>query len=245
MADLKILIGCATYNGQKHCLDAFLKGIRAIEGDYDFLFADNSATDEYAKHLKEQSGFIVHRIPRKETALQSVIASRNHILNYAMENGYDYVLNMDQDVIVPRNILTRLLSAEKDIISGLYYGVFRRKGGMKKLPTAYIAISDEEFEEIKQQGLPPGVTSPMDIRRHMTMEEARSNNVLEVIIPSNGCMLISKEVLKRGIRYGTVPGIDESRQGDEIRFCLEAKKQGFRLFVDTSVKCKHAIFVRD
>jgi hypothetical protein len=45
---------------------------------------------------------------------------RNLIAHYAIQNNFDYVLFVDYDMILPKDTLTRLLSYDKDIISGVY-----------------------------------------------------------------------------------------------------------------------------
>ena len=52
-----------------------------------------------------------------------------------------------------------------------------------------------------------------------------------------GCILMHKDVLKNiKFRY------DPEKEGfDDVFFCEDASKEGFEIFCDTNIKCKHLI----
>ena len=50
-----------------------------------------------------------------------IAKSRELLREKALKQGYDYLLCLDQDIIVPPNIIKKLISHNKDIISGLYF----------------------------------------------------------------------------------------------------------------------------
>lgn len=247
----KVLIGVPIFDGMRYCLDEFFRGIGSLTyPNADVLVVDNSFGDEFFDELKKEIGFIVLR---DETSARKpaerLVSSRNLILGYALQNGYDYVFALDADVVCPRDIIERLLECKKDIVSGLYFNYFNSKPGLKVLSVAWKGILPEEFEIIRSQiKLPANVLSHNDLQRHLTQKEIDSDELVDVIYPSAGCMLVSKEVFSKA-RYG-IPRAPEgfTAVGDDIYFLQEAKKFGFGAWCHTALKCDHLLagkFVKD
>lgn len=171
-----------------------------------------------------------------------LISSRNKILEYASENGYNYVFMMDADVAAPKDIIGGLLECGKDIVSGLYFGYFNGGGGtIKLLSVAWMPITEREFEIMKQQvRFPPSVQTHEDLNRHLTQKEIDAGELLEVLYPSAGCMLISRKVFEK-VRYGLLDAPEGKAVGDDIYFFKKAKEAGFKLYCHTKYKCDHLI----
>jgi len=166
----KVLAGCPTYEGSAYCLDPFIKRIKGLSyKNYDILIIDNSEGDKYYNQIKEK-GVQVIKEKRFETPLDTLIHSRNSIIDYALKNSYDYLLMLDQDVIPPLNIIEELMQFDKDIISGIYFNYFTTNQKVKYLPVAWKWITPEEFEKMQKIAqFPPSVKSHKDIRRHLTL----------------------------------------------------------------------------
>lgn len=246
MENPKVLVASPTYEGMKYCEEEFLNSIKELDyPNYDILIVDNSKDGSYFDHLKERfSGIhIIKDLSKEEKNLLRLIGSRNKIIDYAIQNNYDYILMMDSDVISPNNIIKELLNCCKDLVSGLYYNYFISDGETKYLPVAWTELTDEEFEEIKQKvQLPSFIKSPADLRARLTEEEAKSNKVLPVVIPSAGCMLIGRKVFTK-IKYGILDTSEQEniKTSDDIFFILNAKKAGFNAYCNTKIKCEHLI----
>jgi len=242
----KILVAAPTYEGMKYCQDEFFNAIKSLEySNYNILIVDNSEKEDYFNEIKKIDKLIVLRdnTDEKDKILR-LISSRNKILDYAIENDYDYILMMDSDVIPPKNIIQELLLCDKDIVSGLYYNYFVVDGKTKWLPVAWTELSEEEFENIKKMtNLPSFVKSRFDLRARMTSEEANSNQLIKVFIPSAGCLLMNKSVFSK-IRYGLLdvskltPDINTT---DDIYFMTKARESGFSSFCYTKIKCEHLV----
>ncbi len=243
----KILIASPTYKGMKYCQDEFFKAIKNLTyNSYDILIIENSEDNEFFNELKQQKGIILIKDNTAEkNKMLRLISSRNKIINYALENNYDYILMMDSDVIPPKNIIEKLLKCNKDIISGWYLNYFMVSGKSKLLPVVWMPITKKEFEDMKKKvNFPPSVESHLDLKRHLTNEEAESRRLLKVLFPSAGCMLISKKVIEnKTIRYSL---LDTQRFGDihttdDIYFITKAREQGFDSYCCTKLKCDHLL----
>jgi len=239
----KILVATPTCDIMEYCMDDFLKRMKEIEYDnYNILVMDNSRNNDFFEKLKKEQGIILIKdnVDEEKNKLR-LISSRNKILEYALENNYDYILMMDCDVIPPKNIIQELLSDEKDIVSGIYYNYFKINGQQKSRPVAWSHISPEQFEEIKKQiNLPPMIKSHEDLRRHLTQKEVESEKLIKVKIPSAGCMLIKRKVFEK-VRYGLLDVPSNLSTGDDIYFCKKAEENGFEIYCDTKIKCEHLI----
>jgi len=242
----KILVASPTYEGMRYCEKEFVEGIINLEySDYNILIVDNSENDEYSNHLMEicPKLLIIRDQSNEKDKMLRLVHSRNLILNYAVKNNYDYILMIDSDVIPPKNIIQELLLCNKDIVSGLYYNYFTVDGKTKYMPVAWTALTDKEFEDVKQRiQLPDFIKFPEDLRARLTEEEANSGQLIKVIIPSAGCMLISKKVFEK-VRYGILDTVNQGgvKTTDDIYFSLEARKHGFKVYCNTKVKCEHLI----
>ena len=238
----RVLIGVPTFEGMKYCLNEFIEGVRNLTyPNADVLLVYNSRGKDFFEELKKEKDFIVvWDETLAEKPVERLISSRNKILDYAVEKGYDYVFALDADVVCPKNIIEELVKCSKDIVSGLYFNYFNSSGEMKILSVAWRGITEEEFEIIKKQvKFPESVKSHEDLNRHLTQKEIESNSLLEVVHPSAGCMLISKKIFWN-IRYG-LPEATDKQFSDDICFIREAKKQGFKVYCHTNFKCDHLL----
>jgi GT2 family glycosyltransferase len=103
---------------------------------------------------------------------------------------------------------------------------------------AWKCLSEEEWEEVRVQLSSGLVTKREDIRRNLTKEEIDSGELQEVIIPSCGCMLVSRSVFGR-FEYGLLDVPGKLSTGDDIYFCRKVREAGVKLYCDPSVRCEH------
>jgi len=243
----KILVASPTYNGMKYCHNEFFKAIKSLTYPlYDVLIIENSEDNGYFEELKQEKDItVIKDNPSEKDKLLRLISSRNKILDYFLENDYNYLLIMDCDVIPPKNIIEELLKCNKDIVSGWYENYFVSSGKTKFLPVVWTSITEKEFEDMKKQvNFPPSVKSHLDIKAHMTKEQAESGELLEVLFPSAGCMLINKRVIEdRDIRYGLLNTQDfgNIKTTDDIYFITKAREAGFKCYCNTKIKCEHLL----
>ena len=237
----KILVASPIYIGMKYCFKEFIEAVKKIDYEnFDILLIDNSKEDNFFKEISQEEGIKVLKDETQEERNKlRLISSRNKIINYALENDYDYILMLDADVIVPENIIKELLECDKDIVSGLYYNYFKIDGQIKYRPVCWCDITEEEFEDIKKQlNLPNIVKSAVDLRRFLTQDEAESNELIKVKISSAGCMLIKRKVFSE-VKYGLLDVPEKYSTGDDIYFFAKAKEKNFEIFCNTKIKCRH------
>ena len=107
----------------------------------------------------------------------SIDASRNLIVEHALEIGYDYIMWVDSDMILPKNTLTTLMSHDKDIAAGVY---------AYKLIGAENAVTKRFKDKAK------------DIYEDIPLKEiTESKRLIEVDGVGFGCVLTKVDVFRR------------------------------------------------
>lgn len=146
----------------------------------------------------------------------SIDASRNLIVEHALEIGYDYIMWIDSDMILPKNTLTTLMSHDKDVVSGVY---------AYKLIGAENAVTKRFKDKAK------------DIYEDIPLKEiTESKRLIEVDGVGFGCVLtkvdVFRHIKKPWFRY-------TPNMGEDIYFCRKAQKAGYQVYLDTSILCGH------
>lgn len=143
---------------------------------------------------------------------------RNLIAEWA--KSYDYLFSVDSDIVLPKDVLVKMLSADKDIISGLY---IQRKPGQHILEL-YKSFPDRL-----------GVTN-------INIEELRGLGIVEIAGCGFGCCLIKGDVF-RSLSYPHFyykSALDHKDTiSEDIFFCVKARDNGFKVWCDPSIVCEH------
>lgn len=138
---------------------------------------------------------------------------RNLIADWTIK-GFDYLFSVDSDMILPRDCLVKLLSHNKDVVSGLY---IQRMFNQHNLEL-YDRNGRISYEDISGKGL------------------------VEIYGCGFGCVLVKKEVFI-GVGYPQFEyhsAIDHAYTiSEDTDFCAKAVSKGFKIWADTSVKCGH------
>ena len=146
-------------------------------------------------------------------------SQRNEIAVHLLKNpDITHLFFVDSDMVLPKDALVKLFKSEKEIVSGLY---FHRNPPHE--PHLY-KIENNELVAIK---------------------DYEKNKIIEADAVGGGCLLIKREVFEKLVdKVKTVDGVSQffvttPTTGEDIFFCELAKKHGFKIFCDTSVKCGH------
>jgi GT2 family glycosyltransferase len=139
---------------------------------------------------------------------------------------YDYLMWIDSDCLFTPQHFIRLLSHEKDIVSGIYL----MDGG-----TAFASVLDWDEEYFKKNQCFQFLT-PNDVQG--------KDDLIEVSYTGMGFMLIKKGVFE-SMEYPWFRPI-EKRIGDmvdftmeDVGFCLTAKEKGYKVWIDPQVRVGH------
>jgi len=216
----KVLIGCPTSKYQEYCLEEYHKAINNLTyGNYSVLLIDNSEDDYYLNKLKNKN---INALKGEyfKGAKQRIIESRNLLRKYFLDNNYDYLLSLEQDVIPPKNVIEKLLSHNKEIVSAVYFNTSQKH--KRLIPLLAKSTGLDKLSYLPEKFV------------------KTSNNLVEVDYCGLGCVLIHKLVLEKvKFRFNSKkPGFDD------WWFCKDAKENNFKIYADLSIKCKHLIINR-
>ncbi|MBS3112538.1 hypothetical protein J4418_00430 [Candidatus Woesearchaeota archaeon] len=225
----KVLIAIPTYEGMKYCLNDFIIGLKSLIYDnFEVLFVDNSHSDTYFNLIQEQ-GYAVIKSKRFKNPRETIVNSRNLLRQIFLNGDYDYFFSVEQDVILTSEIIPTMLSLQKEIVSGVYY---KTKGalGFKVYYPVLMTACDENGNIIE--------TNKDDcLIRDMYREEVEIGKLIKVEASGLGCVMIARRVLEKvEFRYE-----EEKNAYDDMFFAIDTKKQGFQIWADTGLKCKHIL----
>lgn len=153
--------------------------------------------------------------------------ARQLAADYALDNGFDWFVQFDDDAVFPSDVLSKLLSHDKDFVAAVAY---QRKP--PHLPCCY---------EIGEGGL---LGAPMEGIEHTGLRR--------VDVTGMHCSIMKTSVIRR-LREGTkkpdgsvdVPGIRQyfggfdNKVGEDFAFCLNLKKIGIPVYVDSDFIAGH------
>lgn len=161
-----------------------------------------------------------------------VATARNAIAQRAVSVDADYVLMVDNDVVLPRDALLNLLDDAKDVCLGYYAhrdtdNIYRGRTCVCK--TGYFNYPLESEYEAAE------------------LEELRANGQYKVEIHGGGmgCALINTDVFKRLSYpwYYWVNYTDDNKGtlSEDLYFCEQCRMANIPIYTDTRVGCGHML----
>jgi len=153
----------------------------------------------------------------KETKLQvvtgtTIAIARNKLVEFSKDS--DYLLFLDSDMVMPPDLIERLLSHDKEVVSAMAY---QRKYPFK--PTILKLVKE------------PADYAPAKIEEELQ----------EVDAVGCACLLIKTDVFKKlDPPYFDFSVYKQGQAvGEDIKFCQKLKEKGIKIFVDTELECGH------
>lgn len=214
----KVLVGCPASDYKGYALERYVKGVKALTyKNFDILLVDNSETDNYFNRIKDL-GVPVVKGPYSDSAKQRIIDSRNILRQKALDEGYDYFFSLEQDVIPPEGAIQRLLRHNKKIVTGIYFTYQTKNDVTRLVPLIWKKFGKDKLKSVFEK-------------------EILEPKLMEVGACGLGCVLIHRSVLEK-VKFKFDKNYDSF---DDIWFCHDSFDSGFKIFADTSVKCKHLI----
>jgi len=142
----------------------------------------------------------------------NILHNYNSLADATIRGGYDYLLTVEYDMVIPDDTVEKLLECDADVAYGLY--VF--KGNVKW--SAYL-----EIDRYVGQSL----SSLPDLARE------RWGKITEVAGVGLGCTLISRNVLEN-VPFRTLPGA-----ANDWFFAIDLQAGGYKQRCHLGVQCGH------
>ena len=141
-----------------------------------------------------------------------VYMARDKLANKAINEGFDYVLWLDSDMVFQPTLYDDLSFSGHDFVTGVYH-------------TRRPAYNSCIFEKI-------------DLDSFKAVEKYQ-NDIFRVEGCGFGCVLIATQILRDVMLTYKTCFMPIKDYGEDIAFCLRARDMGYKLFCDPSVVCGH------
>ncbi len=250
----KVLIAAPVSVRHKHLIDSWLKHLDSLTyPNFDVLLVDNSNDNgKYFKELKSKKvknkGIEVfnHKWNSKElNPLQMLAHVREKIRVYFLENNYDYLFWLDDDIFIPKNGIQRLLSHDKDCV-GFYVHVFYKpnrvpcilKSGeivMGKGLEYYSFSEINAYKDFVKKFRKNELSNDEKKLIPFVIKDVHRPQLFRAYAIGIGCLMVKKEVMEK-TKFETH---DSFIWGEDMWWYANAQKNNVEMWCDSSVRAKH------
>ena len=152
--------------------------------------------------------------------------ARNNIAQKAMDEQADYVLMVDNDVVLPQDALIHLLEEPKRVCLGYY--PHRNAANVYDGKTSVCRLGEFNY------------TQQYPARELMDLAQ-QGVHKMQIHGGGMGCALIKTDVFKE-IPYPWFDWVNYQDRGvlsEDLFFCEQCNMKGIQIFTDTRVGCGH------
>lgn len=226
MAGPKIAIGAPVRN-RAWILPDYLQSLIRLEYENRiFLFLENDSSDDTTLILQEFCNGEPNRILKSASTgsahwdhgdyainqYENLAKIRNEFIEMFLKTDADYMLSIDSDVIVPPDILSRLMQhADERTIVG---------AAISNIPGHPLDGSTPGNFMIERNGMMVH-PNPYPLSGLMNVD------VIGAVY------LIPRKALELGVQYAP------HQQGEDIAFCISAREKGISMRVVMDLQCEH------
>lgn len=167
-----------------------------------------------------------------------VATARNRIAQMSLNMGCDYVLMVDNDVVLPKDALTNLLDEAQEVNLGYY--AHRNTDNLYHGKTCICKLKDADGKEYYHYPLESEYSA-----QEMLAMAAEGLKKIEVHGGGMGCALIKTDVFRKcsypwydWVNYG-----DKNRGmlSEDLYFCSLCRASGIKIHADVRVGCGHLL----
>ncbi|MDR0897091.1 MAG: hypothetical protein LBN04_04470 [Oscillospiraceae bacterium] len=233
-------------------LRVFLAGLHHLESDgftLDFFFVDDNQEAESSRLLRafRREGSRVTVLPApprdapyhtdevthywNDSLIARISAFKTHMMNYAVEQGYDFIFLNDSDLLVPPRLAAHLLSLDLDVVAEVIWAVWSPGQNGQALPSAWLY----DKYDLARPGLPD---EQYRAQQAAFLAKLRVPGQYEVG-GLGACQMTRVATLKKYPQLRYLPISNLSLWGEDRWFCVRAAVCGVKLVVDTCMEPFH------
>lgn len=162
--------------------------------------------------------------------------ARNRIAQKAIDLKTDYVLMVDNDVVLPKDVLQNLLQDAKDVCLGYY--AHRDNDNVYRGRSCVCKLNDDKGVAYYNFPLESEYTAE-------ELKRLQEQGKFKVKIHGGGmgCALIKTDVFKK-LSYPWYDWVNYKHRGmlsEDLYFCVACKKKGIPIYTDTRANCGHIL----
>lgn len=165
-----------------------------------------------------------------------VATARNRIAQKSLDLGADYVLMVDNDVVLPKDALKMLLEDQEGVCLGYY--AHRGNDNLYHGRTCICKLRDENGKEYYHYPLESEYTAD-----EMHEMASAGKTSIEVHGGGMGCALIHTDVFRKTsypwydwVNYGDA---NRGMLSEDLYFCSLCRASGIKIHADVRVGCGH------
>lgn len=250
MEKQRVLVGSPIYQ-KPEILAMFLASLNKLVSQsiiIDFLFIDDNINAESRQMLAafKRAGSAVFIVRGQEageyicteeshtwnnTLIFKVANYKNSIIQYTLENNYDFLFLLDSDLVVHPNLIEHLKTLNKDIVSEIFWSQWYPEQPFE--PNVWLF---DEYDLVPKTPV-EALTEPEKlIRKTKFLNQLKHPGVYEVG-GLGACTLISRNALLQKVNFTLIKNL--TIWGEDRHFCIRAAVLGIELFVDTHYPAYH------
>lgn len=181
--------------------------------------AEKYGVDTINNKFFVENSLIKNNIKNNDSVIQRMAVSHNDCREYALQNGYQFILHLETDVFPQTDVIEQLLFSRKSVVGALYcrdegkhrvlmiqsrvYRGFNSFTSLNLSTTDEINFCSEQFREVASVGL--------------------------------GCVLIDRSVLNK-IKFRFENGVNNH---PDTYFSEDCFRNGIKIFANTSLIARH------
>lgn len=209
----RVLIVLVNYNGfeyTRECVESlFLLDYPA----FDILIVDNGSTDDSGRRLSEvfDGKVIYSRLLRN----LGVTGGNNRGIDYGVENGYDFILFLNNDTTVEPAFLSRMVDASNETDGSLV------------VPKIICFFDQKKLDHFIGSDIDWSTAQPLNYSPYPE-DKPEFNKRIEIGVASTCCLMVPVEIPKK------IGHMDENyfMYYDDSDFTIRAKRAGFRMIYE-------------
>lgn len=218
----RVLVCAPQHSSKMYAFEKWWNRVKELTYDnFEVFLADNSETDENSKYFESLGIKSTWIKPLKEGLIATMAKSHQACAEYALQNGFDFILHLETDIVPPRDVIERLLAWKKDVIGGCYDIFF---GSSRKA-----MIQQAESYDRTVRAFTPAQfveeTEPLYF----------DGNIHRVYHVGLGCVLIHRGILSR-IKFRYEKGANVH---PDTVFCTDCFQMQIPIYIDSNVQCEH------
>ncbi len=239
----KVIIG-GPVRQKPEILKEFLGSLLSLEANdlvLDFIFIEDNEFEESKVLLKEfkpagkvniieansSENYLCNEDAHhwSEQLVWKIASFKDTIIDFAIENNYDYLFFADSDLILHPKTITHLISTEKDLISEVFWTKW--KSGSKLIPQVWVS---DVYSFVPPENVTKASENDVIYYENNFIEKMKTPG----IYPVGGlgaCTLISQKALLSGVSFKKIKNL--TFWGEDRHFCVRAAILDFELYADT------------
>lgn len=218
-----MLVGTPLSSLKEYSIPDYIKALKSLSyKNLETLVLDNSPEGKDLSEQFKTTGINYIKTKHTNSVREMLSRDRNFFRKKVLEEGFDYWLSLEQDIVPPPNVVEALLANnKKEIVSATYFNFSHEKEDNIPKPDMFCLINPEDTE--------------FEVTRRLLFDDLWPSRLIKVFVTGIGCMLIHKSVLEK-LEFHFDPKVSVY---DDVWFCKDAHKHGIGVYLDSKVLCVH------